>query len=44
MPNTKIGDNVIIDKAIIGADAVVRRDCRLVMEKRLAVVGANRRI
>ena len=41
MPNARIEDNVIIEKAIVGADAVIGRECRVGNGESIAVVAAN---
>ncbi|WP_040214855.1 glucose-1-phosphate adenylyltransferase [Clostridium polynesiense] len=41
MPNVKIGDNVVINKAIVGTDAVVRRDSIVGKGKKITVVPSN---
>ena len=40
MPNAKIGDNVIIERAIIGNDSVISNDCHIGDGKNIEVVGA----
>ena len=41
MPDSKIGDNVIINKAIVGSNVVVRRDCIIGDGKQVTVIGGN---
>lgn len=41
MPNARIEDNVVIEKAIVGADAVIVRECRVGNGDNIAVVAAN---
>lgn len=41
MPDTRVGDNVIINKAIIGSNVVVRRDCIIGNGKKVTVIGGN---
>ena len=41
MPNTKIGDNVIINKAVVGSNVTVRRNSIIGDGKQITVVGSN---
>ena len=41
MPDTKIGDNVVINKAIIGTNVNIRRDSMIGDGKKVTVVGSN---
>ena len=41
MPGTKIGENVVIDKAIIGSEAAIRRGCRIGNGSNIAVIAAK---
>lgn len=40
MPNVKIGDNVRIEKAIVGNDSIINNDCHIGDGKNIEVVGA----
>ncbi|MDP4088894.1 MAG: glucose-1-phosphate adenylyltransferase [Bacillota bacterium] len=44
LPNTKIGENVTIEKAIIGSDAVVRRNCRIGNTSKITLIGERQDI
>lgn len=40
MPNVKIGDNVRIEKAIIGNNAIINHSCRIIDDNDVEVIGA----
>lgn len=40
MPNVKIGDNVRIEKAIIGNNAIINHSCRIIGDNDVEVIGA----
>lgn len=40
MPNVQIGDNVVIDKAIVGNDAIINHGCKIGDKENIKVVGA----
>ena len=40
MPNVRIGDNVKIEKAIIGNNAIINHGCRIIGDNDIEVVGA----
>lgn len=40
MPNVKIGDNVRIERAIVGNDSIINNDCHIGDGKNIEVVGA----
>ena len=40
MPNVKIGDNVRIEKAIIGNNAIINHGCRIKNDNEIEVIGA----
>jgi len=44
MPNVKIGDNVVINKAIVGSDAIIRRESRVGSGEEIEVVGAKEEV
>ena len=44
MPGTKIGENVVIEKAIVGAEAIVRRSCKIGNGNNIAVIAAKEEI
>ena len=44
MPNAFIGDNVIIEKAIIGSDAIIRKGCRIGDGNEIAVIASNEEV
>ncbi|MDU5108203.1 glucose-1-phosphate adenylyltransferase [Clostridium sp.] len=40
MPNVKIGDNVRIERAIVGNDSIINNDCHIGDGKNIEVIGA----
>ncbi|HEY5523801.1 MAG TPA: glucose-1-phosphate adenylyltransferase [Clostridium sp.] len=44
MPNVKIGDNVVINKAIVGSDAIIRRESRVGSGEDIEVVGEKEEV
>lgn len=44
MPNTRIGENVIINKAIIGDDVVIRKNCRIGNNKTITLITKGEEI
>ena len=44
MPNTKIGDNVTIHKAIVGDSAIIRKDSTVGNGKEIVVIPAKKDI
>ena len=42
MPNVKIGDNVVIEKAIIASGAVINSDVKVGDGSKIAVVGERK--
>ena len=44
MPNVKIGDNVVINKAIVGSDAIIRRESRVGCGEEIEVVGEKEEV
>ena len=41
MNNTIIGDNVIINKAIVGSNAKISRNCNIGNGEKIAVIASN---
>lgn len=41
MPDTKIGNNVTIEKAIIGSNAIIRKECVIGDGNKIAVIAAK---
>lgn len=41
MPNVKIGNNVIIERAIIGTEAIIRSNCKIGNSNEITVIGAE---
>ena len=44
MPNAKIGDNVIVDKAIVGDSAIIRKGSTVGNGEKIVVVPAKKDI
>jgi glucose-1-phosphate adenylyltransferase len=44
MPNVRIGDNVIINKAIVGSDAIIRRESKVGSGEEIEVVGVKEEV
>ena len=44
MPNAKIGDNVIIERAIIGTETIIDDNYSLINIDSIGVVGANKHL
>ena len=44
MPNVKIGDNVVINKSIVGTGASIRKNSTVGNGDEIAVVGAKEEI
>ena len=44
MANTKIGDNVVIEKAIIGGDVIIRKNSKIGNGKDIILVGEREEI
>ena len=41
MTDAKIGDNVVIEKAIIGGEAKIRKDCKIGDGENIAVIASK---
>ena len=41
MPNTKIEDNVLIEKAIIGSEAIVCKGCKIGDGNKISVIASK---
>lgn len=44
MPNTRIGENVVIHKAIIGDDVIIRKNCRIGNNKTITLITKGEEI
>ena len=44
MTDAKIGDNVVIEKAIVGSGAIVRKDCKIALDDEIAIIGAKEEV
>ena len=41
MTDAKIGDNVVIEKAIVGNGAIIRKDCKISLGDEIAIIAAK---
>ena len=39
-----IGDNVVIEKAIVGSNAIIRKDCKIDLDGEIAVVASKEEV
>lgn len=44
MTDAKIGDNVVIEKAIVGSGAIVRKDCKISLGDEIAIIAAKEEV
>lgn len=44
MANTKVGDNVVIEKAIIGGNVTIRKDSKIGNDKKITLIGEKEEV